>query len=188
MNKNYIFALLACLCLVACATKMHIEGFDLDTKSISKCSKDTLAALPVLFGLRRRVVRDVPVLDEVSMKVAKCLEKDPLSNLLIDKKYPSHRYSDVHLLLHLNKLDFSDKATLAKFVEERFKVLQANNPFSGMSDEQLFTHIRSRFIQSPSELISYCDFVSSSMKDVKKKADELIKSSVDVVDVDSATA
>lgn len=179
--KKYIFFFSAVAVLfIACATKLHIGDFDLDAKPYNNSPRDTLAVLPfAAFSLGRRKYNYIQpgVLPEKDfVKVVTC-QPDPLDHVL---KYDSscNHHSDIHVLLHLEKMKFSDPASMASYIHERFKDKPTPDPFKAFSDDDLFSSVKSRRIQTQDELNCWIDEISVRQDKIKadiKNEQERIK-------------
>lgn len=89
-------------------------------------------------------------------------EKDELRDLL---KWPdrANYSSDVALLLNSRRLDFADPKVVADIIRKRFAERNVPSHFEGLTDEQIFDAIKSRHIQSLSELDSYSEYLAASL-------------------------
>lgn len=89
----------------------------------------------------------------------------------------SVRYtSDVRLLLHMK--DLASRAGLAvasKFGQQGQSVSQIQQMMDNMSDDDLLSTVRSRHIQSPSEIIAWSKELSSYAETLESQAQELIE-------------
>lgn len=89
-------------------------------------------------------------------------QSDELQGLLIDPEVPTLVHSDIWLLQNLNRLNYSDPTALAAMVHERFKSRGNDVATRGMSDENIMNTIKSRNIQTLSELNSWIDYIDKS--------------------------
>ena len=123
------------------------------------------------------VLRDPQKLKNVVVKT-----DDPLFSLL---KYEdsANVHSDVWLLTNLNRLKFSNPTEVARMIDERFKLRPESNPYVGMSDDDIFTTIKDKNIQSASELNSWLDYLDSAQSDVVTEMERISKKSENSADV-----
>ena len=75
--------------------------------------------------------------------------------------------SDIYMLFNQQRLDRMSKERLVSY----FESLSVNEPKmrelrSKLSDEQLCSFVKSRFIQSPSELMSWSQYLMSSQDEM----------------------
>ena len=92
-----------------------------------------------------------------------------------DESRPVRYTSDVRLILHTK--DFSSRAGLAvvsKFGQSKFSSSQIQQIMDKMSDDDLLATVRSRHIQSPSEIIAWSKQLSSYAEELESHAQELI--------------
>lgn len=92
-----------------------------------------------------------------------------------DESRPVRYTSDVRLILHTK--DFSSRAGLAvvsKFGQSKFSSSQIQQIMDKMSDDDLLATVRSRYIQSPSEIIAWSKQLSSYAEELESQAQELI--------------
>lgn len=92
-----------------------------------------------------------------------------------DESRPVRYTSDVRLILHTK--DFSSRAGLAvvsKFGQSKFSSSQIQQIMDKMSDDDLLATVRSRHIQSPSEIIAWSKQLSSYAEELESQAQELI--------------
>lgn len=91
-----------------------------------------------------------------------------------DESCPVRYTSDVRLILHTK--DFSSRAGLAvvsKFGQSKYSS-QIQQIMDKMSDDDLLATVRSRHIQSPSEIIAWSKQLSSYAEELESRAQELI--------------
>lgn len=94
-----------------------------------------------------------------------------------DESRPVRYTSDVRLLLHTK--DLASRAGLAvasKFGQSRQSVSQIQQVMDKMSDDDLLATVRSRHIQSPSEIIAWSKELSAYAEDLESQAQVLIDS------------
>lgn len=92
-----------------------------------------------------------------------------------DETRPVRYTSDVRLILHTK--DLASRAGLAiasKFGQSRRSASQIQQIMDKMSDDDLLNTVRSRYIQSPSELIAWSKELSSYAENLEFQAQELI--------------
>lgn len=97
-----------------------------------------------------------------------------------DETRPVRYTSDVRLLLHTK--DLASRAGLAiasKFGQSRQSASQIQQIMDKMSDDDLLATVRSRHIQSPSEIIAWS-------KDLSAYAEHLESQAQDLIDVENA--
>lgn len=83
--------------------------------------------------------------------------------------------SDVRLILHTK--DLASRAGLAiasKFGQSRQSVSQIQQMMDTMSDDDLLATVRSRHVQSPSEIIAWSKELSAYAEHLESQAQELI--------------
>lgn len=92
-----------------------------------------------------------------------------------EESCPVRYTSDVRLILHSK--DLASRAGLS--VASKFK--QGSRPYSqiqqimdGMSDDDLLATVRSRYVQSPSEIIAWSKELSACVESLESQAQELI--------------
>lgn len=92
-----------------------------------------------------------------------------------DESQPIRYTSDVRLLLHAK--DLASRAGLAvasKFGQGKQSPSQIQQIMDTMSDDDLLATVRSRHIQSPSEIIAWSKDLSSYAENLELQAQELI--------------
>lgn len=93
-----------------------------------------------------------------------------------DETHPVRYTSDVRLILHTK--DLASRAGLAvasKFGQSKQSASQIQQVMDGMSDEDLLATVRSRYIQSPSELIAWTKELFAQAERLESQAQELIE-------------
>lgn len=88
---------------------------------------------------------------------------------------PIRYTSDVRLILHTK--DLASRAGLAvasKFGQSKQSASQIQEIMDSMSDDDLLATVRSRHIQSPSEIIAWSKDLSSYAENLEAQAQELI--------------
>lgn len=92
-----------------------------------------------------------------------------------DEACPVRYTSDVHLILHTK--DLASRAGLAvasKFGQSKQSTSQIQQLMDTMSDDDLLATVRSRHIQSPSEIIAWSKDLSTYAENLESQAQELI--------------
>lgn len=92
-----------------------------------------------------------------------------------DKTRPVRYTSDVRLILHTK--DFASRAGLtiaSKFGQSKQSVSQIQQIMDTMSDDDLLSTVRSRHVQSPSEIIAWSKELSVYAENLESQAQELI--------------
>jgi hypothetical protein len=92
-----------------------------------------------------------------------------------DETRPVRYTSDVRLLLHTK--DLASRAGLAiasKFGQSRQSASQIQQIMDKMSDNDLLATVRSRHVQSPSEIIAWSKELSAYAEKLESQAQELI--------------
>ena len=94
-----------------------------------------------------------------------------------DETTPVRYTSDVRLILHTK--DLASRAGLAiasKFGQSKQSVSQIQQVMDTMSDDDLLSTVRSRHIQSPSEIIAWSKELTAYAERLESQAQELIES------------
>lgn len=92
-----------------------------------------------------------------------------------DESLPVRYTSDIRLILHTK--DLASRAGLAvasKFGQGKQSVSQIQQVMDTMSDDDLLSTVRSRHIQSPSEIIAWSKELSAYAENLESQAQELI--------------
>lgn len=92
-----------------------------------------------------------------------------------DETRPVRYTSDVRLILHTK--DLASRAGLAvasKFGQSKQSPSSIQQIMDKMSDDDLLTTVRSRYVQSPSEIIAWSKDLSAYAEYLKSQAQELI--------------
>lgn len=100
------------------------------------------------------------------------LEKSPVNEFMFQENECSGRKSlrvtsDIFMLFNQQRLDRMSKARLISY----FESLSVNEPKlselrSKLTDDQLCSFVKSRFIQSPSELMAWSQYLMSSQDEM----------------------
>lgn len=92
-----------------------------------------------------------------------------------DESRPVRYTSDVRLILHTKDLASRAGVSVAsKFGQSRQSASQIQQIMDKMSDDDLLATVRSRHIQSPSEIIAWSKELSSYAEHLESQAQELI--------------
>lgn len=92
-----------------------------------------------------------------------------------DESRPVRYTSDVRLILHAK--DLASRAGIAvasKFGQSKQSASQIQQIMDKMSDDDLLTTVRSRYVQSPSEIIAWSKELSVYAEHLESQAQELI--------------
>lgn len=92
-----------------------------------------------------------------------------------DENCPVRYTSDIRLILHTK--DLASRAGLAvasKFGQSRQSASQIQQIMDTMSDDDLLNTVRSRYIQSPSEILAWSKELSAYAESLESQAQELI--------------
>lgn len=106
-----------------------------------------------------------------------------------DESHPVRYTSDVRLLLHVQ--DLSSRAGLAvssKLGQTKQSSSQIQQIMDKMSDDDLLSTVRSRHIQSPSEIIAWSKELSAYAEHLESQAQELIESETAKQEAEKAAA
>jgi hypothetical protein len=106
-----------------------------------------------------------------------------------DETRPVRYTSDVRLILHTK--DLASRAGLAiasKFGQSRQSASQIQQIMDKMSDNDLLTTVRSRYVQSPSEIISWSKELSAYAEKLESQAQELIDAETAKQEAEKAAA
>jgi hypothetical protein len=106
-----------------------------------------------------------------------------------DETCPVRYTSDVRLILHTK--DLASRAGLAvasKFGQSKQSTSQIQQIMDKMSDDDLLATVRSRHIQSPSEIIAWSKELSTYAENLESQAQELIDAEKSKQDAEKAVA
>ena len=106
-----------------------------------------------------------------------------------DETCPVRYTSDVSLILHTK--DFASRAGLAvssKFGQSNQSISQIQQIMDSMSDDDLLATVRSRYVQSPSEILAWSKQLSAYAEDLEKEAQELIDAETSKQEAEKAAA
>ena len=106
-----------------------------------------------------------------------------------DETRPVRYTSDVRLLLHTK--DLASRAGLAvasKFGQSRQSSSQIQQIMDKMSDDDLLSTVRSRHVQSPSEIIAWSKELSARALDLEFQAQQMIDAETSKQEAEKAVA
>ena len=106
-----------------------------------------------------------------------------------DETRPVRYTSDVRLILHTK--DLASRAGLAiasKFGQSRQSASQIQQIMDKMSDDDLLSTVRSRYIQAPSEIIAWSKELSAYAEHLESQAQELIEAETSKQEAEKAVA
>lgn len=106
-----------------------------------------------------------------------------------DESRPVRYTSDVCLILHTK--DLTSRAGLAvasKFGQSKQSSSQIQQIMDTMSDDDLLATVRSRYIQSPSELIAWSKELSAYAENLESEAQSLIENEIAKQEAEKAAA
>ena len=120
----------------------------------------------------------IPNVEPDAFSVAPCFDCTEELRVEIDdtdESLPVRYSSDVRLILHTK--DLASRAGLAvasKFGQNKQSSSQIQQIMDKMSDSDLLATVRSRYIQSPSEILSWSKELSACAENLELQAQELI--------------
>ena len=92
-----------------------------------------------------------------------------------DETCPVRYTSDIRLILHTKDLASRAGLTVAsKFGQSKQSASQIQQIMDGMSDKDLLATVRSRHVQSPSEIIAWSKELSAYAENLESQVQELI--------------
>lgn len=92
-----------------------------------------------------------------------------------DESRPVRYTSDIRLILHTKDLaSRAGVAVASKFGQSKQGSSQIQQIMDTMSDDDLLSTVRSRYIQSPSEIIAWSKQLSAYAENLESRAQELI--------------
>lgn len=111
---------------------------------------------------------------EIAMRHSELYQKSTLDDFFLEKEKTPYgkteavdHHNDVYLLFHQQRLDRMTLSALTEYVSQFRKV---DSPLSSlknkMSDSELAMFIKSRYIQSQSELLAYSQFLEDNYQDI----------------------
>ncbi len=98
-----------------------------------------------------------------------------VSTVLIEKLSNGHlvRRADIHLLLHQEKLAQLGDRVAAAFVDSMQPSAPSASTTQGLSDSQILSTIKSKYLQSPAELSSWMDHLKElAIAEIDKVKDQ----------------
>lgn len=96
-----------------------------------------------------------------------------------DETRPVRYTSDVRLILHTKDLvSRAGVAVASKFGQSKQTPSQIQQIMDTMSDDDLLATVRSRYVQSPSEIIAWSKELSSSAENLESQAQALIDAEI----------
>jgi hypothetical protein len=106
-----------------------------------------------------------------------------------DESCPVRYTSDVRLILHTKDLaSRTGLAVASKFGQSNRSASQIQQIMDTMSDDDLFATVRSRHIQSPSEIIAWSKDLSAYAENLEAQAQELIDAETAKQEAEKAAA
>lgn len=106
-----------------------------------------------------------------------------------DESRPVRYTSDVRLILHTKDLASRAGLTIAsKFGQSKQSASQIQQIMDKMSDNDLLATVRSRYVQSPSELIAWSKELSAYAERLESQAQELIDAETSKQEAEKAAA
>lgn len=146
---------------------------------------NTLNSLEQGSGLIPNVVAD-------AFAVAPCFDSTEELRVEIDESdetRPVRYTSDVRLILHTKDLvSRAGLAVASKFGQSRQSASQIQQIMDTMSDDDLLATVRSRYIQSPSELIAWSKDLSAYAENLEAQAQDLIEAETAKQEAEKAAA
>lgn len=106
-----------------------------------------------------------------------------------EESCPVRYTSDVHLIIHTK--DLASRAGLAvasKFGQSKQSASQIQQIMDKMSDDDLLSTVRSRYVQSPSEIIAWSKELSAYAENLEAQAQDLIDAENAKQDAEKAAA
>lgn len=106
-----------------------------------------------------------------------------------DESRPVRYTSDVRLVLHTK--DLASRAGLSvvsKFGQSNTSPSQIQQLMDNMSDDDLLATVRSRYVQSPSEIIAWSKQLSAYAESLEKEAQELVDAEIAKQEAEKAVA
>lgn len=106
-----------------------------------------------------------------------------------DESRPVRYTSDIRLILHTKDLASRAGLTVAsKFGQSKFSSSQIQQIMDTMSDNDLLATVRSRYVQSPSEIIAWSKQLSAYAEKLESEAQALIEVETTKQEVEKAAA
>lgn len=106
-----------------------------------------------------------------------------------DEDCPVRYTSDVRLILHTKDLaSRAGVAVASKFGQSKQSASQIQQIMDNMSDDDLLATVRSRYVQSPSEIIAWSKDLSAYAENLESQAQELINAEIAKQEAEKAAA
>lgn len=111
------------------------------------------------------------IITSKEMKCSEFRESSPVDQFVfqkieVDSKQSVRLTSDIYMLFNQQRLDrLSRESLLSYFDSVQVREPQFSEIRSKLGDEQLMSFVKSRFIQSPSELMAWSQYLMSSSDD-----------------------
>jgi hypothetical protein len=106
-----------------------------------------------------------------------------------EENCPVRYTSDVRLILHMKDLASRAGITIAsKFGQSKQSSSQIQQMMDRMSDDDLLATVRSRHVQSPSEIIAWSKELSAYAEHLESQAQELIDTETAKLEAEKAAA
>lgn len=96
-----------------------------------------------------------------------------VSQVLIESLSNGHlvRHSDIHLILHQEKLAQLGERVASTFIDSMQSNSSSTSMPDGITDDQIISTIKSKYVQSPAELSAWMDHLkSTALKEVESAA------------------
>ena len=106
-----------------------------------------------------------------------------------DESRPVRYTSDVRLILHTK--DLASRAGLAiasRFGQSKQPASQIQQIMDTMSDDDLLNTVRSRYVQSPSEILAWSKELSAYAENLESQAQDLIDAEITKQEAEKAAA
>lgn len=87
--------------------------------------------------------------------------------LTCHKRIESVRVRDIDFVISQRKLDKLDPSQLSKFLEPLSSSSSSEN--YSLSDEQLFEYCKSRYVQQPSDVADYAQYLLNKAEEIKSQ-------------------
>nr|DAT74339.1 MAG TPA: hypothetical protein [Microviridae sp.] len=106
-----------------------------------------------------------------------------------DESRPVRYTSDIHLILHTKDLaSRAGVAVASKFGQGKKSPSQLQRIMDTMSDDDLLSTVRSRYIQSPSEILAWSKELSACAEKLESEAQSLIDAEIAKQEAKNAVA
>lgn len=113
-----------------------------------------------------------------------CVVTSPVTDVLIETLENGDKLlrSDIHLLLHQEKLKQLGERVASSFVDSMQNNVGSSPSFEGLSDSQIIDTIKSKYLQSPAELSSWMQHLQDTALSEINKIKEQNKPTTPVVE------